>query len=234
LTNLEEVLSALRSRPGLAIGELRLILDLADKQRLLKPVHLLVGDDIKSYVVTGTPSSPFITDPAIQSLVRSLQRSSDQDIAELLSVVEATEKQKEHFSAGMRAIRKKILPEARKLRGRHPSFKDYWKRLAATFAEGFAAHVGVLGACKKRGINGLLELRSLRLAVGMNLSLAYAQTFEGRTPKTGDSRDIHHSVLASAADKFVVHDKEFRRLLSRVPIEDFEVTGLNDLIREIC
>lgn len=234
LTNLEEVLSALRSRRGLAIGELRLILSLADRQRLLKSHHLLVSDDIKSYAVTGTSSSPFITDPAIQSRVWSLHRSSDKDIEDLLVVAEATEKQKERFSAGMRAARKKVLSDAKKLKRRHSSFKDCWERLAGTVAENLAAHVGVSDACKKRGINGLLELRSLRLAVGMNLSLVYAQTSEGRTPKRGDSRDIHHSILASAADKFVVHDKEFRRLLSRVPIEDFEVTGLNDLIKEIC
>lgn len=233
ITNLEEVVCALKSRPDLAIAELRFILGLADSQRLLKPPHLLLRDDINSYVLTSASSQPFIVDSVIQSSLRALQNPSQKDMVELLSVVKATQEQKERFTAGMKETREKILLEAKKLRGRRPSFNDYWKEFAGKLAESFAERVAVLDACKKRGINGLLELRSVRLAVGMNLSLFYAQTLEGRTPKKGDSRDIHHAIIASAADGFVTDDGEFARLLSRVPIEEFEVMNLNGLFELI-
>jgi len=221
------------SRPNLAIAELRLILRLTDIQNLLKPHFLLVSDDIKSYALTGLPSQPFIDDSVIQSILRILQNPSQQDMAELLPVVKATQEQKQGLYSGMEETREKILLEAKKLEGRRPSFNDYWKEFAKKRAESFAERVGVLDACKKRGINGLLELRSVRLALGMNLSLFYAQTLERRTPKIGDSRDIHHAIIASAADGFVTDDGEFARLLSRVLIEDFEVMNLNDLFELI-
>jgi len=151
-------------------------------------------------------------------------------IAELLPVVKATQETKQGFNSGMR---EKTLPDVKKLKGRRPSFEDFWKRFAGKLAECFAEHVGVLDACMKRSIKGLLELRSLRLAVGINLSLIYAQTFEERTPDIGDSRDIHHAIIASAADRFVTQDEEFTRLLSQIPIEDFEVMNLNGLFELI-
>jgi len=233
ITNFEEVVCVLVSRPNLAIAELRLILRLTDIQNLLKPHFLLVSDDIKSYALTGLPSQPFIDDSVIQSILRILQNPSQQDMAELLPVVKATQEQKQGLYSGMEETREKILLEAKKLEGRRPSFNDYWKEFAKKRAESFAERVGVLDACKKRGINGLLELRSVRLALGMNLSLFYAQTLERRTPKIGDSRDIHHAIIASAADGFVTDDGEFARLLSRVLIEDFEVMNLNDLFELI-
>lgn len=229
IVNLEEVLCALESCPDLAIAELQFILRLTGRQRMLKPPHLLLRDDIKSYVLTGVSSKPFIVDSLIQSSLRALQNPSQRDMVELLSVVKATREQKEAFNAGMKEIREKILLAAKKLKGLCPSFNDYWKKLAGKLAESFAERVGVLDACKKQTIKGLLELRSVRLGVGMNLSLTYAQTFEGRTPDMGDSRDIHHAILASAADEFVTEDREFARLLSRIPIKDFKVVGLNGL-----
>lgn len=231
--NLEEALSALKLDPGLAKAELRLMLDLTDKQRMLKPVDVLVSDDISSYARSKVSSPPFIVRSVIEPHLRALRRPGQEDVVELLSVVEATQKQKEGFKAAMEGAKKKILPEAKKLKGRRPSFNEYWKGLGGKFTESFAERLGVLEACKKQSINGLLELRSVRLSVGVNLSFIYAQTFEGHTPKIGDSRDIRHAILASATDRFVTQDREFRRLLVRIPIGDFKVMNLNSLIELI-
>ena len=72
------------------------------------------------------------------------------------------------------------------------------------------------------------------MAVGSALSFAYAETFEKRTPKLGDSRDMQHAVLASAADVFVTHDAALARLLSRIPQVCFEVVDLDKLLRQIA
>jgi len=61
-------------------------------------------------------------------------------------------------------------------------------------------------------------------------SLIYAQTFEGRTPKIGDSRDLMHAIASSEARIFVTDDAPFRRILSRVPMDDFEVIDLPSFV----
>jgi len=234
ITNVEETLGMLASRPDFAIAELRFILDLADRKKLLKPPHLLLSDDIKSYARSGLASEPFLQDPVIESCLHMLQTPTQKDKNEVSRVMEATQKSKETFKADMEEIRQKIQPEAKKLEGQCSDFDDCWERLADKVAEDFAERVGVLDACRKRGIEGLLELRSMRLAVGVNLSLMYAMIFEKRTSHLGDSRDIHHAILASAADEFVTQDTGLRRLLSRIRIENFRVKSLNDFFKLIC
>lgn len=233
ILNIEETGSALGSNPALAIQELRLILELADRGKLLKPPDQLLRDDICGYARGGVSSEPFVVDSVIQSGLQALENPSQQDISELLVVAKEVQKQKEEFMAGMREAREKVLPHVKKLQGWNPRFEDYWERLAERFAEGFAEHVGLLEPCTNRGIEGLLELRSVRLCVGASLSLAYAETFEGRTPKIGDSRDLQHAVLAAAAETFVTQDGNFARLLTRIPIKDFQVVDLHGLLERI-
>lgn len=71
------------------------------------------------------------------------------------------------------------------------------------------------------------------MAVGSSLSVAYAETFEKRTPKMGDSRDMQHAVLATVADVFVTHDGPLARLVARIPMDSFRVLDLRALLQEI-
>lgn len=230
ILNLEEVISALKSRPDLAIAEINLILNLARWDRLLKGPDELVRDDIRCYARNEALSQPFVIDSEIISGLQALRNLNNQDISELLVMAEEVQKQKEEFMAGMRRGREELSSDVKKLHGWRPTFEEYWESLAEKFAERFADRADSLEGCRKRGIKGLLDVRSVRLAVGASLSLTYAQTFEGRTPKIGDSRDILHAILAAPADTFVTHDSQFAALLSRVPIEGLEVTDLRGLL----
>lgn len=110
----------------------------------------------------------------------------------------------------------------------------WWERLAAGFAESYAERAGFLDACRERGIQDLLRVRSVQMAIGASLSLIYAQTFEGRKPKPSDSRDILHAAAAAATtDMLVTHDQEFARLLPRISVPDFRVGTLHDLLQQI-
>lgn len=233
ILNLEETVPLLNSSPELAIAELKLILCLTDWQRLLKPPNLLLSDDIKSYARGEVPCQPFIEDSVSQLNLRAFLNPSQQGITELLEVVKVTQKQKEDFKARMTEAREGVLFQAKKLKDLRTNFDNYWARLSDSFAEGLAEHEGVLDECKKRGILGLLEIKSVRLWVGACLSLTYAQTFEGRTPKIGDSRDIMHVILASAADIFVTHDEDFAKVLVRIPIKGFDVVNLRGLLEPV-
>ena len=234
IANLEETVSALASCPNLAKEELRLIIDLTDGQKLLKETPELLSDDIKSYARAGLSSQPFTVDTELQEkLLRTLQNPNR---AEFLGIVEAIKKQKDEFNVDMREVRKKVLYlyKKGKFRTPHLSFDDFWETFADEFAERLAKHIGVLDTCKKRSIKGLLEVRSVRLCVGANLSLSYAQIFEKCAPDRGDPKDMHHAILASAADTFVTCDGKLAKRLSRISIEDFEVMDLNGLIKLIC
>jgi hypothetical protein len=44
---------------------------------------------------------------------------------------------------------------------------------------------------------------------------------------------MKHAVLASAADIFVTHDGDLANLMKRIPIENFEVCDLQDLLDKI-
>lgn len=230
--NIEEALSALKSCPDTGIEEIRLILDLADWQRPIKRAKILLSDDMRCYARGEALSEPFITlSPEMESNLRELVNPNQHDIKnKMLQFLKEIRQQKEGFKSGMSVIRNNWIMDVKKLKGKRPSFEEFWKRYAEDLTECFAERAGVLDACKKRSINGLLRVRSVRLCVGVNLSLIYAQHFEGHTPDIGDSRDIHHAILASAADTFVTQDRKFAGLLTRIPIENFEIMNLRDLI----
>lgn len=236
--NLEEALCALEQSPTQAIAELRLTLELVEKGRLVKPPSMLLCDDIRCYAQGDALLGPFITlDPAIQSNIRALVNPDQKDIDDLRLIIKETQNQKKDFVVGMRQANAKVLPVAKEFlrnhQGRPPDWQDYWERLAVRFAEGFAEGQGLLDACRNRGIKGLLGVRSVRMAVGASVSLAYAETFEKRTPKMGDSRDMQHAVLATAADAFVTHDHGLARLLDRIPMDSFQVLDLRALLQGV-
>lgn len=232
--NLEETLAALDSCPDLVMAELQLILDLADWQRFVKPTDMLLSDDISCYARGVSLPPPFITDPVLWSNLEKLRNGSQKDVADIWAdVKEKTQKQKENFKESMKKAKEKVLPCLEQLKGKSPSFDEYWGIGADKLVEAFADHVGVLEACKKRDLGGLLGISSVRMCVGVSLSLIYAQDFEGRTPKIDDSRDLQHAVLAAAANMFVTHDKKFTKLVARVPIDDLEVLNLSTLLDRV-
>lgn len=235
--NLEEVSCALPTSRGLALEQLRLILEITEVHQLVKPTAMLLSDDIDCYANGKALPHPFIpVDSIVFSNLQALVREAEQ-IDDLLPLLKEVQKEKEDFVAGMREANAKVVPDAtallRATNGRPLGWQDYWERLAERFAEGFVPPPNLI-LCQKRGIKGLLKVRSMRMAVGSALSFAYAETFEKRTPKLGDSRDMQHAVLASAADVFVTHDAALARLLSRIPQVCFEVVDLDKLLRQIA
>jgi len=233
ILNFEETLSILESSPSLPVTELQLILELTDGQNLLKPPELLLPDDIHGYAKGETLVSPFLVNSRIQTDIKALLTPNQQNMTKLLAVVRETQKQKEDFRTAMREAQDKAAPDVRRIKGQQPHFDAYWAKCAEKFAESLAERARVLEACKERGIKGLLEIRSVQLCVGANLSLIYAQDFEGRTPKMGDSRDLKHALLASAAEIFVTRDKQFARLLARIPIKGFQMLDINTLLQQV-
>ena len=109
-------------------------------------------------------------------------------------------------------------------------FESYWNNNSLWLAEGLAKRARALGKVKRRGMPGLLKVKSVALAVGANLSLIYSHHFEGRSPASGDLRDVLHAIAASSADIFITNDRNLASVLGRIPVEGFQVMNLKGLL----
>jgi hypothetical protein len=106
-----------------------------------------------------------------------------------------------------------------------PSFDDFWRWLRPQKLSVVLGRVG-----EHVTIAAAAHFPPLLAAAGVAASLMFAQTVERRAAKRGDSRDLHHAVIASAAQVFVTHDAEFARRLVRVPGLSFRVASLTELV----
>jgi hypothetical protein len=233
LLNFEEALSAWEKNPNEAINKIKLISDLVDWQKMLKSPDELLADDIKSFAKSNNADVPFFIDFSLQSELRKLQNPNKRNIAKLLDVIRDVRKEKEHFRDINRELRFKLLDIISNL-GKIPDYHDYWERFSLDFTRGFIEGVGLTEEYKYRLIDKLLGIRSVSLCVGYSLSYIYGQGFDKkRIPDLGDSRDMKHAVLASASDIFVTHDGNLREIMQRIPIENFEVCSLHELLEKI-
>jgi hypothetical protein len=96
----------------------------------------------------------------------------------------------------------------------------------------------LLVACEERGIEGLLSFRTLAIAGGASLSYQYARVFgefSGKEQRRkGDSPDLNHALLSSAANILVTHDSDFVFWFGRAPNKGVEVLDhLHKLLEHI-
>ncbi len=231
MTTLEETLAMAESRPLRALAEIQFIIGLAGqsknirKARLVKEAGDLLDDDIRAYARNEqTPGRYVFHD--LSPMQGALMRN-DRRLDEFFKTVR---EQKEAFYRYTQRLRQHLAsPESGRIElveDARRSFGEYFQTHAAWFARSLADHAGVLNSAENRGIDGLLDLPSVRMAVGANLSLVYAQIFENRAPDRGDSRDVHHAIAASVADVFVTNDTRLAPRLARIPKLPVEVLDL--------
>jgi hypothetical protein len=220
IINLEEILMMASEDRDLAVAELQLIDELVDCNYILKPFHQLIDEDVIAYAQGTALSSPLIE-------FKRAARIALACLSDTTGMQEGSREVREQidtFRTNMMEGINQVRPVAKKIpKENKPNFEQYWNDLRVSFAEVYAERSGQLAACLERGIDGLLQLRSVRLSIGASLSLTYAQTFEKRQSQQGDSRDIQHALTASSVRIFVTHDAKFARLLKRVPVYDFSV-----------
>lgn len=227
---LEEIMLVGKVRPEWMVAQVKLTLSIASFRRLVKPCDQLLADDIRAYAARGEADRPYlgadiqnVISAGISELVDTDGEELDEEMVEAL---EETRQRKDSFRSGMKRTHEQIHTAAEPLAVR-PTFDDYFQGIAPGLVEGFAQRQGVLDACRERGIEGLLRLKSVRMAVASALSFTFGQTFDGWPPHRGDLVDLHHAASAAAvADTFVTDDQRLRQALSRVPLEGFEVIDL--------
>jgi hypothetical protein len=104
-------------------------------------------------------------------------------------------------------------------------FADFWPKRALKCAEGFADQIGCGDACRQRGVDGLMNIRIVKLVIIAAAALLFAQlggdSSEPRQPRLGDGYDLWQAILAATADVFVTHDERLAKGLNRIPVEGF-------------
>ncbi len=234
--NIEETLPIVESRPDRAKSRIYLMLHLADlaayKQLYIKSQEMILGDDIRHYAHGATISSP-LQDlaPSTELVIRNMAQPSGPYLNALREIVGEVRTDKEQFRSFLEDARARVLKKMKDKKAVKYKFERFWENNCAWLAEGLAARAGVLEECRSKGVKGLLDIKSVRLAVGASLSLIHSHVFESVAPKPGDNRDIIHAVLASTAQIFVSHDGDFSNALRRIPNRNIEVMDVHELAR---
>jgi hypothetical protein len=227
----EETISALLSAEKEALARLKLIRKLAQRKRIIKFHQDLLEDDIKCFARGESFRSHFMAPPT--RFIQVFVDHGADHIRILRQIAKKTQQQIQAFRNEMNEKYNQLLrPLAAQIirQNQQQAFCDYWNELSLPFAEQLADKAGVLHECQARGANRLLDVRSVMLATLAQLSLSYANTYERGAVERGDSRDMQHAVLASAVKTFVTDDPRLGRVLTRMPLPDFEVIDLPTLL----
>jgi hypothetical protein len=233
---LEELLLNTRASPQELAARVKLTLSLASIRRMVKPCDQLIADDIRSYAASGQAARPLagtdIQNVFTQGIAELIESDGEEFSEEILAALEDTRRRKERFLQGMRVARQQAVSLIGTLQSRI-SFEDYFQLAAVPSAENFAKRAGVLEACRERGIAGLLEIKSVRAAIGIAQSFIFGQTFEGWAPDFGDSIDLLHVPCAAAtAEIFVTDDVRLRSAIERVALDGLRVMNLSEFLAE--
>jgi hypothetical protein len=234
---LEEILLAPRATPQAFAAQIKLTLSIANSRALIKPCDQLLIDDIRAYAARGEPDRPFVRGAmqnAVAAGIAALIESDGEEIEdEFLAALEEAKKQKAQLRDIIVAARTGIDSAAGPYE--RPSFEEYWKTRAAGAAEGLARSAGVVEECARRGIEGLLDVKSVRMAAGAVLSAAYASAFEHEEDQAIERLDVHHPIAAAAvAETFVTDDVRLRVSPARVPMRDFAVMNLQEFLQRLA
>jgi hypothetical protein len=233
---LEELLLNRHASPQELVARVKLTLSLASIRRMVKPCDQLIADDIRSYAGSAQPARPLagaeIQNVFTQGIAELIESDGEEFSEEILAALETTRLRRERF---LQAMTNSCRQAAAMLEAMPSSiaFDDYFERAAVPMAERFAQRAGTLEACRERGMSGLLQLKSVRAAVGIALSLVYGQALEGWTATADDSGDFLHAPCAAAsAEIFVTDDPRIRMAIERVALDGLRIMNLTEFLAE--
>jgi hypothetical protein len=229
---LEEMLLNRRASPQELVARVKLTLSLASIRRLVKPCDQLLADDIRSYAANGAPARPFV-DAQIQNAITHgiselIESDGEEFSEEIAEVLADTTRRRKRFAQSINATLNEILSSIETV---GIPFDDYFKLIAPRMAAAFAQRAGVLEGCCDRGIEGLLEIRSVRSACGIALSYSYDQSVKHRTPAMVDPIDYLQAPAAAAtAEVFVSDDSRLRDALGRSALNNLRIMNLTEFL----
>lgn len=225
---IEETLGALKNKPVEGRRRLRLIRTLAKRKRMIRPHTEIIKNDIRSYAKQERFQSRFTySDPVLKRIFQV------RDLPGLIAVAEENRNHNWDFRNDMRGrYAKNIAPLAEPIIANRevPTFEEYLEANYRGVLEIMADKAGYLNDCQKRGLEGLMEIPALNVAVRGPMSLTYANTFLGRLHQHSDSADMQHAMIASAVGTLITEDKPLRKALKRANSPYLTFMSLQELL----
>jgi len=230
---LEEILLGRKVSPQAFAAQIKLTLSLASSRTLIKPCGQLVLDDLRAYAARGEAERPFLQGDmqnAVADGIAALIESDGEEVEDdFLAVLDQARRDKQQFVA--------MLDHARQAAASLSRPPSGWVKLdqhldiaTPPVLEALAEQAGVSDPCRERGLQGLLELKSVRTTLGVALASSAAQTAGAAV----DSSTAHHAVSAAAVAQTYVSDSATNReLLTRLSIEGLSVTGLPEFLNRL-
>jgi len=240
-TVIEETVSLLRDRGEEEYkAQMRSVLNLIDKTRMVKAHHELIRDDLLSFAYQRS----FVRTTAVpENFERILDLSIDpngvQELAEEIRAFydhAATKRQKDFDRLIAETTEKGFT-----------GFNDFptaWAIAAPIIVDSLVSRLPreAKRLCKKHGLGNLLNIKSIGMAVTYESWLLYSHWLRGDGSrgkvKASEQGDFFHAISASAADIFVTeeHKEKYGRLpyiLSQVPIKRLTIMNLKELLHTL-
>lgn len=222
-TLIEETLPTIAVSKTNLREELDIISKLVNTRKIVKYPKLLLTESVESYAYGKTiPKWVLETENEIQEFLETGKASFDLDA--FLSTVNDD---KEQFTNDLERAFTSLRNTYKMI-----SFDELWKQLGLDTLKWLAERQNLLEMCEERGIEGLLEIKPLRLYAIYYVNLVYSKLFgeQGNPGKiiSSERGDFFHAVQSSVADVFVTEDRKLNRWLQRIPVNNYEVKTLEE------
>ena len=233
--DIEEAIGLATDSVEEAQAQLELMRSLATMKRFFKEPKELAEQSVAAVLSGGVPPDPFVSDPErLESGLSSILRGDEASRSDLQTLARVTAGEINSYLAKMKEARdatREDLTEFRRSGAPVPEFSAYFDGARRLLAKGLLEQQN--HEATEAEVEELLRMPYPRSYMGAAASLLYAYNFEKREPNRGDLRDKMHAGVAEFADVFVVNDRKLVRILERVPGRGYELTGLEDFVRDI-
>jgi hypothetical protein len=241
LENLNEFIPLLSTDVEMFKDAVRLMKAIVDWDRPLKPLRYLLIEDVQSFARYGKCTSSFsppgtTVRKLMKHALNALHSLSAQDIVELQRVGRQQAQDGIEFKHGMGEARAHVRGIVKNSGMRFRSFEAMWsyclkdETIIRHLLEPHAREAGRVRQCSRRGFVQMLEIPSIRMAVGCSLSFIYWMAFRRRDASRRDAGDHHHTIYSSAVDVFVSEDAFLRKLLIPIPDRPVEVLSIKQAV----
>lgn len=236
-----ETIRVLKESPTEYHKQIRTVLSLVDKHRMVKHPEVLLRDDCYRFAEGMTETSRTVRTPRGQRAALSLSKNR----AGLIDLASDTD----HFFDRVASRMTEALLKAREAGlqrnvGRPKNFRELWDSLSTKAVEGLVSRCSqeVNEKCRDRGLDEMLKVKSIRFYTLYYLSLIQSGWFgiqdKPRKVRPGDFGDWFHAVQASVADIFVTQEAKTKAgrlpyILNQLPTPDFVVMSVQEFLGTI-
>src|SRR5438128_7752884 len=176
LHTLEEILLARKISPQAFAAQIKLTLSLANSRALIKPCEQLLLDDIRAYAERGEADRPFLRGDmqnAVADGIAALIESDGEELEDdFVAVLEQARQQKQKFFTTIERAQQEAASGPLPIATR---FEQYFDATVSSALGSLAAQTGVGDACRERGLDGLLAVKSVQVPVGAALAFDHGQ-----------------------------------------------------------